>query len=157
MRQETINIYQYDELSTKAKEKAVEWYQEGQEIFWRDEYLASLKAFADMLGLTIKNYSMDGLSSFTYAVLDMSEHFTLAKTALPALGCEMTGYAGDDDLLASLHAVKGKSVSADDIKEALDAWSKSVDADAQYQVSEEAIAEHIIANEYEFTVAGSIY
>lgn len=39
MQTKTYNIYTYDELTTEAQEKARDWYKEGNEYFWLEEYI----------------------------------------------------------------------------------------------------------------------
>jgi len=61
MRTETITVYSISELSDSAKQKAHRQYlNKGFEYFWLDEYLASLKKFAEYFNLKIKNYSLGG-------------------------------------------------------------------------------------------------
>jgi hypothetical protein len=73
MRQETINIYTFDELTDDAKEKVIEWYRENQEFFWIDESIESLKALCDLFsGVSIKDYS---LSLWGYSYIKLSIDF----------------------------------------------------------------------------------
>lgn len=59
MRHETRNIYQFNELSEAAKQKAIENYRTTAYQYgynWQDENIDSLKTFCDRLDITLKNY-----------------------------------------------------------------------------------------------------
>ncbi len=60
MRKETLKIYQINELSKEAKEKALNDYRDNQtEIFWQEELFESLKAlFNACYGVKLVNYSL---------------------------------------------------------------------------------------------------
>lgn len=62
----TLNVFTFNELSDSAKEKAVESYRayRGGDDFYFSEYKASLEAFAEDIGITIKDwsYGLDGCS-----------------------------------------------------------------------------------------------
>lgn len=56
MKQKIINVYSYDELSDKAKEKAREWYREyGLDYEWWDFCIDDFKEIGKILGFKIKN------------------------------------------------------------------------------------------------------
>lgn len=68
MRTITINIYSFDELSEKAKEKAIEKYRDNM-VLWDDEIIATIKAIADAMECFYDYHSYDGVSysvSFEY-------------------------------------------------------------------------------------------
>lgn len=62
----TLNVFTFNELSETAKLKAVECYRayRGGNDFYFSEYKASLEAFAEDVGITIKDwsYGLDGCS-----------------------------------------------------------------------------------------------
>jgi len=62
MRQETVthNIYKYDELSEQAKEKAREWYRQGDLYHWHDFNMETLKQFECIFPIYNSNCSYGG-------------------------------------------------------------------------------------------------
>lgn len=62
----TLNVFTFNELSDTAKQKAVESYRayRGGDDFYFSGYKASLEAFAEDVGITIKDwsYGLDGCS-----------------------------------------------------------------------------------------------
>ena len=70
MRTEQIQIYTFDELSESAKQSAIQDYREGNtEYFWLDEWVDSLKKFADVTGIKIDDY---GIGAYCYAYVRWS-------------------------------------------------------------------------------------
>ena len=56
MRIKQTKVYQYDELSDKAKEKARDWYREGNcdDTYWSESVTDDAATIAEFLGLDIK-------------------------------------------------------------------------------------------------------
>lgn len=71
MRTETIAIYSISELSEDAQKVShSEYLNKGFDYIWLDEYIDSLKKFAEYFNLKIKNYSLGGWdSSVDYAIM----------------------------------------------------------------------------------------
>lgn len=72
----------------------------------------------------------------------------------------LTGYCIDAELLTSLWNFIDKpdnSTMQDLVDESLSNWEKAVEADHEYQDSDEYIAETLESNGYEFTADGIIY
>lgn len=73
--------------------------------------------------------------------------------------CSLTGYCADADILEPLALFLRRpdpSMSLYDVFQAcLNAWAKAWQADMEYQGSEEAIAETMEANQYEFDEEGN--
>lgn len=69
----TLNVFTFNELSDSAKQKAVECYRayRGGDDFYFSEYKASLEAFAEDVGITIKDwsYGLDGC----YVLFDLGD------------------------------------------------------------------------------------
>ena len=67
MRQETVtrNIYQYDELSDDARERARNWYRDGlaADYPWASENRESLEAFCDRFPIKAEDWEYDAWSS----------------------------------------------------------------------------------------------
>ena len=167
MRQETINIYQFEELSDEAKKNAFEWYRNGQEIHWGDEWIDSLKSFCKKFDIELCDWSYgfyEGARiSTNIEYLEYGKDYTFNHETLKRMGigddCPFTGFCADEDLLAPIRAIKeGENpLRIDILQECLDSWLSGFNADIESQQSDEYIADHIIANEYEFTIDGKRY
>jgi len=71
--------------------------------------------------------------------------------------CPLTGYYMDNEILAPLYAFMkkpGNKDFKDVLEDCFDAWIKACNNEVEYQNSFEYIAEHLEANEYEFTKEG---
>jgi hypothetical protein len=183
MREKTIKIYQFEELSEKAKDRAVEWWLDGADYPRESENTATVKAFERLAPVRINNwqygncspsvdYTLDIWGYLRYsgidAILEMSgvrlfkwlwaNWKTLCEAAERFEDCPLTGYYLDCDILeplASFLARPRAGVTLDDImSDCLHAWVNACSADYDYQFSREAIEEAIICNEYEFTEEG---
>ncbi len=176
MRQETINIYKFEELSDEAKEKAIEKFRySNQEYAWSAEWRDSLNAFADKFGVYIKNWACNAYETpyFRFSFKNDDERENMAGVRLWKYlqnnhadiiakwdECPLTGYCGDYSALYELAQFVKKPDKRDFnqlITDSLHTFFKDWQNDMEYQDSDEYISEHIIANEYEFTENGSIY
>ena len=64
MRTESITIYKFDELSEKAKEKAIEWYRsDGFNYEWWDAVYEDAKEIGKIMGITIERIFFSGFWS----------------------------------------------------------------------------------------------
>lgn len=72
MREKIIKLYKFDELSDEAKERARNWYREGNEFGWFGECHDSIKAFEKALPIKIRDYELGGYrpSSVSFSVTD---------------------------------------------------------------------------------------
>lgn len=60
MRETTVNVYSFDELSDEAKERAHEnWLANGYEYFWSGEARDTIKAFEREFGVKIRDWQYD--------------------------------------------------------------------------------------------------
>ena len=65
MRTQTIEIYQFDELSENAQEKAMEWYRDGGfDYEWYDHVFEDAKTIGALMGIKIDNIYFTG--GFSY-------------------------------------------------------------------------------------------
>ncbi len=196
MKTKTIEIYEFSELSNKAKENAISQYRESNtEIFWQDEILESLEGlFKYCNGVKLKDYSLgqynswinvsftndevenlNGKRALAWIENNLLSNIRIPKNAFSINGtrrklaqygqyyragmiepCPFTGYCADDDFLDSL---------LKDIKEGCDLktafegltseYQKLINAEIAWQNSDEYIAEHLEANNYEFDKKGN--
>lgn len=167
MRTETIEIFTFEELSEKAKQTAIENFREHQELFWGDEWIESLKLFCDKFGIELCDWSYgfyEGARiSYNIEYLEYGIDFTFDHETLKRMGleeeCPFTGYCADEDLLARIRTIKeGENPLRINILQAcLNSWLAGFNADIESQQSDDYIADHISANEYEFTIDGNRY
>ncbi len=168
MRTVTTTVYQYAELSDKAKEKALDACRDYNVNFdwWEFTY-----SDAENIGLKITGFDIDRGSNidaeFISGALDcataiLKEHGATCETFKTA-----TAYIAERD--AAIVAVP-KDENGDDDEYAIDEALDPIDAEFlrsirgdylkmlrdeyEYQTSDEAVKETIEANEYEFTESG---
>lgn len=159
MHTETVTIYTFAELPERAKERAIsDWRSRGIPYDWWDESINSLKAFTEHFGVRIKDYSVGGYS-YSYVTTDAeNRHFRGRKLRDFDPDHMPTGYCADCALWGTFHAEWKKTGDAlGAFNEALDAWVRDVVADMEYQDSDEAIAETLEANDYQFTEDGEVW
>ena len=59
MRTVETKVYLFKELSDTAKQKAIEWYRNGQEFHWSSECIQALEKALEHFNVTLKDYSID--------------------------------------------------------------------------------------------------
>lgn len=158
MRQETIQIFKFDELSDKAKEKARDNYRSNADFHWLDEAQNSIKAFCDHFGIRLTQWNVSPYSSPDYSVEYFNSHFRGLKLKDFKRDHMPTGYYLDCDLWMTFYDQFKATGCA---KIAFDAalWAGFIGwrNDMENQLSDEYIDEHITINEYEFTEDGNIH
>ncbi len=145
MRTKTINCYTFDELSDKAKDKAKDnvKYTLCTEYVWMHDAIESLKAFANEIGITITNYSIDaGCSAHSYIRWEGTPHSRFIKE-------ELTDYCMDYPLTKTWNKTR-------DIDECFGELLSDIQNDYEYQFEDEYVIEMCEANEYEFDEQGSL-
>ena len=141
MRTKTINCYTFDELSDEAKDNVK--YTLCTEYTWMSEAIESLKAFANEIGITITNYSIDaGCSASSYIRWEGTPHSRFIKESL-------TGYCMDYSLTKTWNNTR-------DIDECFRELLSDIQKDYEYQWEDEYVIEMCEANEYEFDDQGNL-
>lgn len=176
MRTIRTKVYKFSELSEQAKNKAVEINAYNCEFFDADEFLESLKKFAEHFNCELKDYDIDWSNSVQHSgayfsvpdyVNDWSEEEL--KVQVLAMGsynkktlrgngdCVFTGVCFDEDAADGLR--KAYFEGERDMKELLQAgyktWFKAANEAYEYQLSKEGYADQCEANEYEFKADGT--
>jgi hypothetical protein len=129
MRQETVNIYTFSELSDTAKQKPRDW--------WRN------KEFADPAWL--REHLLSQLAAM--------QHRFDPTARIDSEFLKWTGYT-DDGILADNWDGTGEVPSVGEIR----AWySAAWDADMRERMADSYVDAQIQANEYEFYEDGSLY
>lgn len=157
MRTETItrNIYTFEELSYKAKDTARAWYREGNEYTWCDEALSSVRAFCDMFGVSITDYT---LCTWQHSYIETdatNANFRWLKLKSIDRDAMPTGYCLDSDLMYTFYdEFKRTGDALYAFSEAIDAAVRAIVSDMEYQETDEYVDEQLLINEYEFTDDG---
>jgi hypothetical protein len=159
MRSITVNLYSFDELSDKAKEKALEELYSVVDYAWHSENTATLEAIEKAFKLerfewAYSEYSCD--YSFTVPH-DLKQGMN--KKAIKRLfanhlndGFWLTEFFKSDFMTAFEKYGDIKSALKHAVNEAVKCCHKDM---ADY-FSEESLAEHAIANDYEFREDGGL-
>lgn len=141
MRTKTINCYTFDELSDKAKDNVK--YNLCTEYALMSEAIESLEAFADEIGITITNYSIDaGCSSHSYIRWRGTPH----SRFIPQ---DLTGYYMDYSLTKTWNKTR-------DVDECFEELLSDIEKDYEYQFEDEYVIEMCEANGYEFDEQGNL-
>ncbi len=157
MRIKTIELYQFDELSDKAKEKAREWYREGMYDYdWHDGIYDNAKN----IGLEITEFDLyrsfygckgklvwDALEVAEAILKEHGEQCDTYKTALHYLP---TLKEENDNNLEDRREMTEEKFLNDLLKD----YFKILKDEAEYLESNESVDENIKCNEYEFTKEG---
>jgi hypothetical protein len=158
MRQQTIALYTFDELSDTAKENAREWYRNGADYPWIDDAMKSIYEFCDHFGVCIKDYSIGGYSCPYIDTDATNAHFRGLKLKSINRDSMPTGYCLDCDLWNFFFDEFKRTGSAlKAFNDSLHNAALQVAKDMEWHQSDECIDEMLTINEYEFTENGVIY
>ena len=155
MRTETIEVFQFIELSDDAKEKAREWWRSYADFFGCDDGLDSIKTFCNHFGVRLKTWNVAPYENPNYSAEYFNSHFRGLKLKDFKRDHMPTGYYLDCDLWVTFYDQFKATGSA---KKAFDdaLWKGFIALrnDMESQLSDEYIDEHLEMNEYEFTEEG---
>jgi hypothetical protein len=142
MRTIETTIYEYSELSEKAKENVKTILMS--EYFWANEAIESLRAFASEIDISLSDYEIDWSNSCSRSYVKWigTPHSRFIKQ-------DLTGVFSDHGLTSTWNKTR-------DVDECINAWLKDCWADYEHQQSEEYVLEHCNANHYEFTEEGKL-
>jgi hypothetical protein len=155
MRTIETTVYQFHELSEDAKEKAREWYKQGDVYGWSDEYRHSIETFCAHFGVELKDWNIGPGSPIDYRTDAENAHFRGLKLRDLPHDQAPTGFCGDYALWVTFEKEfkrTGDALAA--FNSALDAGFKEWRDDWESAYSDEAVDEAITANGYEFTEEG---
>jgi hypothetical protein len=166
MRIKETKVYKFDELTDKAKEKAMEnLYDLNVDYEWWDYMYED----AANVGLKLTSFDLDrnrhAKGEFTLSaaevaaniIRDHGEQCETYKTAQAFLD-EINSLTMPDDDSDEFSEWENKMLELEDefLKSLLEDYSIMLQKEYDYQTSEEAIVETIQANEYEFTEDGKL-
>lgn len=154
-----VNVYQYSELSDKAKENARDWYQRGDTF---DFEWDSMKEDAKNIGLSLTEWeyccSINGDfigSGRECAEKIIKEHGKTCETYKTAKSFLVELKKADKEYEKTGPEAKKEEVEAEFLKSLLEDYRIMTDKQFEYTQSEEAIAETMEANEYTFLENGT--
>jgi hypothetical protein len=158
MKTATINLYQFNELSDEAKERAREWWRTGSDYPWWKDSMDSITAFCNHFGVSVKHYEI-GLCTYSYLKTDAENaHFRGVRLADCTRDAMPTGYCLDCTLWETFYdSFKASGSAKVAFEAAIDAAVASIEKDLEYHESDECIDELLTINEYDFTEDGRIY
>ena len=137
-----INAYEYNELSDKAKLKALIDYQSDCEYSWSREAIDSLDKFMTAVGVEMTDYQLDWLCpSRSNVRYEGTPHGQFIKESL-------TGVFSDYALTTTWNKTKS-------IELAVRAFLEDICNDYEHQLSEEGFIEYCEGNEVNFDEDGN--
>ena len=174
MRTEALHIYTYEELSDEAKAKARDWYRKNDDNEYSEFVIDDAKEVAALMGWEIDKvyYSgfwsqgdgacFEGIMRYNKGCAKLVKAYT-NEASVKHRGHYQHEMCTEFDCGDTRHNYGWlqNPEAEDDIKEiARDfmRWIyKRLEAEYEYSVSDEVVAETIIANGYEFTEDGEIH
>jgi hypothetical protein len=160
MRQETINIYKFDELPTdaakeRARERGRQWV--GDDPSWNTESRQSIEAFCDHFGVKLTDWSIGAHCSIDYSTNAENSHFRGVKLSQFDRQCMPTGFYLDCELWMTFYdEFKRTGDAKGAFDAALYAGFKAWRADLESQLEDEYIDDFLSINQYEFDECGSL-
>lgn len=173
MRTIETTLYHYNELTPEAQERAREWYRECQDqdgYLWResreslDQFLSEFNAeFRNRNQYSIRvngGYARESdISDLSYVRLWKYLNANHADCISKIGHCQFTGMCWDEVLLDGIAEFMRKPYETDFeglLYSCCEDLRIAVENEIDYQNSDEAIEESILANEYEFNDQGEI-
>jgi hypothetical protein len=153
-----IEVYSFDELDDRAKERARAWWRDGLDYPWWSESKASIYAFAGHFNVTVNDYQLGGYRD-NYIRTDASNaHFRGVKLADIDRDYMPTGYCLDCTLWQSFYDDFKKTGDAKyAFEQALEQAIIDIQNDVDYYYSDESVDENIQGNEYKFLANGEFW
>lgn len=152
-----MKLYTFEELSDKAKETAINDHRDINTDY--DWYEPTLDMFSSQFGIVVKSFDLYRREielDFKYDLVDSCQNFVyefnnnsiaeIAKEYLNSVNAQLSLDEPDEDMLEDMEALFIK-----DLEQEILSW---LDNEYEYLSSEDAIAEMIIENEFEFTERG---
>lgn len=158
MRQATITLYNFSELSDDAKERARNnWRTSSASFFDCDDEMNSIKVFCDYFNVKLLNYEVGGYCPISYRTDADNANFRGRKLKSFDRDHMPTGYWLDCSLWATFYDHFKKTGDAKEaFDQALFEGFKDLQKDMEWQQSDEYIDEFMEANEYEFYENGTL-
>jgi hypothetical protein len=152
MREITVKLYQYDELSDKAKERALEWLgnDQGMKQEYEWEYIQEDAETVGLIILELSNYCVnkgkfvdDARECARRIMTDHGKTCATYKTAAQFI-----------DALEAQDADTIEETEKEFLRALLEDYRIMFNESVEYAYSHEALEEDMRANDYEFTEEG---
>jgi hypothetical protein len=168
MRTETINIYKFDELSDRAKDRARDWWREGALHYdwWDCTYEDAAQIGLKITGFdTGRSCEIEGDFIGTAeesADKILAEHGDRCDTWAEAnaykktLAEFMATAEKDEDGELATYALEAdkEDIDKEFLRALLEEYLSTLRKEEEYQLSDEVAEEMLVANDYEFTEDG---
>lgn len=158
MRTVEVGVYKFAELPDYAKERARQWWREGQDYPWWKDSFGSIEDFCNEFRVKIRDYQIGAYSPSYMATDAENHHFRGLKLKDYPRDKNPTGYCLDCTLWETFHDIwkeSGDPLRA--FNEAIDKAVKDIVSDMEYLDSDEAVDEMLIVNDYEFDEDGRLF
>ena len=175
MRTETRKIYKFSELSESTQSRAIETYRTSDFTIiypWHDEAWQSIQESTRTLPFTVREADYDRrYTKHTITLDDDVANLTGTRAwkwlhnngffdpKLISGNCPFTGYSMDEDILDPIREAHTSPASIRSLEQlfhdCISSWLFAVCADIEYFYTDEAIAETLDADEYEYLVDGT--
>ena len=154
MKQRIINVYSFDELSDKAKEKALDEFRMMDNFTWQRDYNDSLSAFLDQFGASLMEYNID-MASIDVSIDNSAFRGVKLKEFKPDY--MPTGFCADCELWETFYnEFKRTGDAKHAFFDALQNFMFTFRKDYEFSYSDEFLIDMIEANEYEFDADGNL-
>ena len=150
-------IYQFDELSDKAKETARDHFRD-LDYVWTNEAKQSIETFCSAFNVSLLDFCVDAYCPFYYKTDASNANFRDNNLSQFNRDYMPTGYCLDNELWMTFYdafRTTGDAKSA--FNEALDAGFRAWREDMEYQTTDEYIDDFIIGDGYEFYENGKMF
>lgn len=117
MREIIVKVYQFNELNDDAKDKARQWFRQGNDYPWFGEYRDSLKSFEKVLPIKIKDYSYGEEAYRSYVRFDVTNAELMSLKGLRLRTWLINNFWSHIEKGKYLGHIKGKSVYSKMVKE----------------------------------------
>lgn len=173
MRQISVNICKFSELSDDAKQRAKEFDKEVLGYHGAEEALKSIKELAEHFGGQVTNYEIDWFaathSSMSFEMPEMEREEIEARLArlgtynpetLKGHGdCLLTGVCYDEDAIDGFRIafMSGESDLENLMQAAFKNWLKSCQSECAAFYEDDEFSDHCDTNDFEFYENGKLY
>lgn len=151
-------VFQFSELSDRAKEKARDWWREVSvgDYAWSDESRDSIEKFCAEFGVKLLDYSVCLWETPDYKTNADNSHFRGRKLSQFKRDATPTGYCLDCALYQTFYdEFKRTGDAKHAFEKALYAGFIDWRSDMESQTEDEYIDDCLIANAYEFDIKGN--
>ena len=150
-------IYQFDELSDKAKETARDYFRD-LDCAWSNESKQSIETFCSAFNVSLLDFCVGAYCPFNYKTDASNANFRGKKLSQFNRDYMPTGYCLDNELWMTFYdAFRNTGDAKYAFNKALDACFRAWRKDLEYQTTDEYIDDFIIGGGYEFYENGKMY